>query len=258
MTLLQDGVELNSKNVSDVTASLKRSRVAIYLQLADLFRNRITSGYWPVGSRIPSVDELEVEFGVARGTIRQAFDLLAEEGLVDRRRAKGSFVLRTPAVTPVHRLDMDWASITKAHQGALIQTISSESEAALPEVLQDGSPIAPAYRHFKRLHRRDGQAYLLGSSYLDERLYSKIKPSRFESEPLLVLLQEAAAERLGTANQTLVVGVADVDTANALEIPINSPVVVMHRRVHATDNTLIYASEGVYRGDAVRLEMNIR
>ncbi len=256
--LLQGGVELSTKNLSDVTASLKRSRVAIYLQLADLFRNRITSGYWPVGSRIPSVDELEVEFGVARGTIRQAFDLLAEEGLVDRRRAKGSFVLRAPSVTQVHRLDMDWASITKAHQGALIETIATESGVALPEVLQDGSPNAPAYRHFKRLHRRDGQAYLLGFSYLDERLCARIKPSRFENEPLLVLLQEAAAETLGAANQTLTVGVADIDTASALEIPINSPIVNMHRRVRATDGTLIYASEGIYRGDAVRLEMNIR
>lgn len=258
MTLLQDGVELSATTALDVTASLKRSRVALYLQLADLFRNRITSGYWPVGSRIPSVDELEMEFGVARGTIRQAFDLLAEEGLVDRRRAKGSFVLRAPPVSRVHRLDMDWASITKAHQGAQIQTLSDESGVALPEVLQDGSPNAPAYRHFTRLHRRDGQAYLLGYSYLDERLYARIKPSRFESEPLLVLLQEAAAEMLGPANQTLIVGVADIEMANTLEVNVNSPVVIMYRRVHAVDGTLIYASEGIYRGDGVRLEMTIR
>lgn len=243
---------------AEIRLSLKRSRVALYLQLADLFRNRIASGYWPVGSRLPNIEDLEAEFGVARGTVRQAFDRLKSEGLVEQLRAKGSFVLRSPVMAAAHRLDMDWASITQAHQGAEIHTLSSNAGAALPEALRDGTPEAASYHRFRRLHRRNGQVYLLGTSYLDERLYARIKPARFQHEPLLVLLQEAAAETLGAAAQTLTIGVADVDVAAELEVPLNSPIVVMHRRVHSTDNRLIYASEGLYRGDAIRLEMSIR
>lgn len=87
---------------------------------------------------------------------------------------------------------MDWASITRAHQEGEIRTLSSNAGAQLPEVLRDGTPETGSYH---RLHRREGQAYLLGTSYLDERLYARIKPARFEHEPLLVLLQEAAADR---------------------------------------------------------------
>ncbi|MBB6262547.1 GntR family transcriptional regulator [Paenochrobactrum gallinarii] len=254
----KEKTNLTRGSVSQIGNGLKRSRVAIYLQLADLFRNRISSGFWPVGSRIPNIDELEQEFSVARGTIRQAFELLKAEGLIDQRRAKGSFVLRAPASISAHRLDMDWASITKAHQGADIKTLATNSDVQLPDLLKDGSQEAASYHWFKRLHRRDGQVYLLGSSYLDEELFGCVKPSRFESEPLLVLLQEAAAEKLGAANQILTISVADVDVAATMEIPLNSPLVVMHRFVHASDGKLIYASEGYYRGDAVRLEMNIR
>ena len=47
---------------------------------------------WAVGQQIPTVEELAAECGVARATIRQALDLLEGEGLIERYRAKGTFV----------------------------------------------------------------------------------------------------------------------------------------------------------------------
>jgi len=81
------------------TTDLNRSPVARYIQLATLFRNRISSGEWPVSSRIPNVDELAAEFVVARGTMREALGLLEQEGLLERLRAKGTFVrtIKPPA-----------------------------------------------------------------------------------------------------------------------------------------------------------------
>ncbi|WP_018699818.1 GntR family transcriptional regulator [Amorphus coralli] len=243
---------------SDHPVNLKRSRIAIYLQLADLFRSRIASGHWPVGGRIPNIDDLAEEFGVARGTIRQAFDALEEEGLVERLRAKGSFVKRAPHAGRVHRLEMDWGSIIKAHQGSDIVTLDTTTVPVLPDVLRNGGTAAPGYRRFRRLHRRDGEPHLLGTSYLDERLYRKLAAERFETEPLLQLLQEAAAESLGSARQVLTISTADVDTAALLEIAVNAPVAIMRRAVLSSDDVLVYASEGTYRGDSVRLEIDLR
>lgn len=250
--------QLNVSEGSDFTANLKRSRIAIYLQLASLFRNRISSGFWPVGERIPNVDDLAEEFGVARGTIRQAFDALESEGLVERKRAKGSFVKRAPAAARVHRLEMDWASITTAHQGAVITPLENIVVDQLPEVLRDGGQPATSYRKLRRLHKRDGQPYLLGTSYLDESLYQTLPAERFETEPLLVLLQEVAAENLGPAKQVLTIASADVDTASYLDVAMNSPIAIMRRTVLSRTGTLIYASEGLYRGDTVRLEIDLR
>ena len=53
-----------------------------YLQLAQLMRQRIARGQWPQGHRLPSLDELVQEFGVARVTVRQAVDMLARDGLL--------------------------------------------------------------------------------------------------------------------------------------------------------------------------------
>mgnify|MGYP003638647489 FL=1 len=77
---------------TQTATALRKSSVARYLQLAALFRRRIETGAWPIDSRIPTVVELANECGVANMTIRQALGLLAEEGLIERFRAKGTFV----------------------------------------------------------------------------------------------------------------------------------------------------------------------
>jgi GntR family transcriptional regulator len=75
---------------------LNRSAVPRHIQLTTLFRHRIEQGTWKTGQQIPTVDELAAECGVARATIRQAMDQLETEGLIERFRAKGTFVRQAP------------------------------------------------------------------------------------------------------------------------------------------------------------------
>ncbi|MEV0592059.1 GntR family transcriptional regulator [Nonomuraea cavernae] len=47
----------------------------------------------PVGRRIPSLVELEAEFGVARDTLRKAVQVLKDEGLVETVTGMGVYVV---------------------------------------------------------------------------------------------------------------------------------------------------------------------
>lgn len=53
---------------------------------------RIRSGEWAPGTRIPFEHELVVTYGCARATVNKALSRLAREGLIERRRRAGSFV----------------------------------------------------------------------------------------------------------------------------------------------------------------------
>ena len=55
---------------------------------------RILSGAWPPGRRIPAEHELMAEYGCSRMTVNKALGPLAESGLIVRRRRAGSFVAR--------------------------------------------------------------------------------------------------------------------------------------------------------------------
>ncbi|MET8643961.1 GntR family transcriptional regulator [Streptomyces sp. NPDC057746] len=70
----------------------------LYVQLANVLRDRIRSGEIPVGRRLPSQSELEAETGglVSRRTIKSALELLAAEGLVQGVQGKGVFVIALP------------------------------------------------------------------------------------------------------------------------------------------------------------------
>ena len=53
---------------------------------------RILNGEWPPGANLPAEPELCEEFGVARGTLRQALSKLEQMGYVRRERGRGTFV----------------------------------------------------------------------------------------------------------------------------------------------------------------------
>jgi GntR family transcriptional regulator len=63
-----------------------------YRQVAEILRERIESGKIPPGRRIPSLVELEDEFGVARDTLRKAVQVLKDDGLVSTVVGMGTFV----------------------------------------------------------------------------------------------------------------------------------------------------------------------
>ena len=73
-----------------------RSRVPLYIQVAAVMRQRIERKQWQPGQKISTLEELEREFEVARVTVRQAIDLLREEGLLRCQQGRGTFISDDP------------------------------------------------------------------------------------------------------------------------------------------------------------------
>ncbi len=66
--------------------------MALYLQLAVLLRDDITSGKLAKDDLVPSESYLEQQHGVSRATVRRAIRHLREEGLVYTLPQRGTFV----------------------------------------------------------------------------------------------------------------------------------------------------------------------
>ncbi len=63
-----------------------------YKQIAAIIRDRITSGEYPQGTRIPTESEMVQTWEVARTTARRAIALLRDECLVDTVPQRGTYV----------------------------------------------------------------------------------------------------------------------------------------------------------------------
>src|SRR5918993_1522533 len=62
------------------------------LRLAKVFVERIETGAWPAGRRVPTTRALAAEFGVSVNTVQDAFRELQAADLVERRPRTGSIV----------------------------------------------------------------------------------------------------------------------------------------------------------------------
>jgi GntR family transcriptional regulator len=247
-----------AKSALQVAAGFERSPVARYIQLATLFRNRIASGEWAVGGRIPNVDELAAEFSVARGTMREALGLLEEEGLLQRMRAKGTFVRKSPLDGRSHKLAIDWQSLISAHEGVDIQVLEQHLVRELPPSDRARGTPASRYQMMRRLHLRDENPYLLARFYLEYGIFRQGPPLQFRRLPTLPILHRVAGGRIGRAWQNLTIGMADLETAPLLKIPLSAPVALVSRIALDRDGTILYAGHGVYRGDAIAMEIELR
>ena len=70
----------------------RHSFIPLYYQLAQLLREQITSGEWAAGAEIPSERELMQQYELSRNTVRQAMELLNQEGLIVRSLGSGTRV----------------------------------------------------------------------------------------------------------------------------------------------------------------------
>ena len=234
----------------------EHSASPLYAQVADAIRERIVKGVWPIDTQIPTLPALALEFDVGLITVRQAIQLLKNEGLLSPRQGQGTFVLRKPETHPRMRVESSLSALAELYRKQAPRLIPLSEGTASPQLdAEDGMP-APRYRLLRRIHASERQFTSVISAYLDERVF-KLAPKRFRSETVIPVLMDLKAVRIGSARQILTISTAGVDAATALNISVSAPVAEVRRVICAPDGTVIYLGELTYRGDYIRVDMDL-
>lgn len=164
------------------------SRHTLYEEVADLLEDRIVSGEYPYGSRLPSEQALCEISGVSRTIVREALKLLKERGLIETRTGSGAYVTRPEArnisdvVARIINLDGIWyedvfnvrATLEIESAGLAARNASRELIEELRNVNQ--SLLVPGLSVADRAERDFSFHYLLAKA---------------SGNPLLALLVEA-------------------------------------------------------------------
>jgi GntR family transcriptional regulator len=156
-------------------------------------------------------------------------------------------------------VETDWSGLLRSREGAEIETLGDTPGipgATVPPAAI--GEVAPRYRHIRRRHWRDGQPFLLADVYLDERLSPKVTAEDLRTKTALKLVAGIPGVRIIDARQTLTIGTADVETAAALQVPLNAPVAHVHRAAVDQRGVLVLVADGIYRGDIVRIDIKLR
>jgi GntR family transcriptional regulator len=235
---------------------LSEGQGPLYLQIATLIRRRIRTGSWRPGERLPSLDALAKELGVALVTLRQAVGVLEDEGFLWRKQGKGTFVTDDPDKSRWLHLKSDWTSLIRHLEGKeprLLKVADGDRQPALGP--DEGKP-APAYHYMRRVHSVDGVPYAVIDICLDRRCYVKA-PKAFDDKMVIPVLETLPGVEIKDVRQTFAFSTADIETASLLGIPVNAPIGEVRRVLIDRNGCAVYVGETLYRGDFVKLEVNL-
>lgn len=249
----------NRNSSSAAIANLAQVGTPIYVKLVMTFRKRIESGEWAVDQQIPSLDDLARDEGVARATIRHAIGFLEAEGLIGRYRGRGTFVLRRPQSEVFYDIPTDWDTLVNHVPDIQMEWLKSSTVVQPTSIAHHGGNLsAEGYQHLRRLQKHNHIPYFVGDSYVEQTIFRDIGKKGFSSPVPMKLLSDHAGDRISRVEQTIQAGSADFEVAHLLEVPVNSPIMLVMRSVFDQDDVLLYESRGQFRSDFVRVRMRIK
>ncbi len=140
--------------------------------MASALRERIVAGEWPPATALPAEAALAAEHGVALGTLRQSLKLLAEQGLIERRHGRGTFVRAGLGGAPMLRFFRFGEGDGELPRSSIVarQTLAAPAEVARRLAVGRGEKTLKV----QRLRSIAGQPCLLEDIWLPLPLFAAL------------------------------------------------------------------------------------
>jgi GntR family transcriptional regulator len=234
------------------------TRLPLYAQVEDALVARIASGALPVGTQLPSEEELIHEFGVSRTTIRMTIQNLVRQGLVEIRRGRGTFVASPRMVQELTELTGFVEDMRVLGRTPTARVLGREIVPAAPVVAEKlAVPVGAKVVRIQRVRLSEGVPLSFDETYLPEDLGRKVMADDLVKEPIFTLLEERYDTPLVEAEYVLEATAAGAVVAMALEIPPGSPVFMIERTSYTSGHRAVDYERLHYRGDQIRFKTHL-
>lgn len=228
-------------------------RSPLYAQVEAVLSERMASGAWSPGDRLPSEDELVTEFVVSRTTIRSAVQSLVRRGLLEIRRGRGTFVASPKIVQELTHLTgfvEDMEALGRRATARLLdhRVVPADPTVARRLAITQGTSVT----RIRRVRLADGRPLSYDETFLPLDLGERVVADDLETEPIFDLLERKYDTPLVEAEYQLEAVVADETVAAALQTSAGSPVFLIERTSYAAGGRAVDYERLHYQGDQIR------
>ncbi len=224
-------------------------------------KQEIVDGVYPVGSLIPTEDELGKRFEVSRYTVREALRVLREEGLVSSRRGAGTIVVPPRSgesdVHQVMSINDLLAFGTDTHFAIdSIKLIELNNKLAT----RTGLPSGEKWLQVLGFRRTRSNNEPVGQSeyYINEAFAAVGRILQRHEGPIFPLLEDMFGQTVVEVQQQITATLVSRAMATALNVKEGTPALEIRRTYTAADGRILQVTINTHPASRYRHCMTLQ
>ncbi|WP_420645076.1 GntR family transcriptional regulator [Candidatus Leptofilum sp.] len=237
----------------------RTSYIPFYAQVQDALKEYIQHGDAQPGDQLPSEPDLCALFDVSRTVIRQALTGLENEGLIVRRKGRGTFVAEPKIgeslfqeLTGFHH-DMSQKGFPPVSQVLKQAVIPANAKVAAALQLDPETPVI----QIDRLRYVDDEPIVLVTTYLPHALCPGLIEADLTHRSLYDYLESAYDLEIARGRRMLEAIVASEHVAELLEVNEGAPLISLESVSYLEDGTPLEYYHALHRGDRSMFEVEL-
>lgn len=235
------------------------SHIPYYIQLIDRLKEKIHTGEWQVGNQLPSEPELCEIYGVSRTVVRQALREIELEGLIVRRKGKGTFIAEPKISESLAQ------KLTGFFQDMVERGMVPKTKVLKQEIVPANNKIAgyleiePGSLVFEitRLRYVNDLPIVLVTTYLPYELCPNLEDAELSDQSLYAFLERECEKFIVSGRRYIEAVAANELESQLLEVKTGAPLVLLDSVSYLEDGTPIEYFHALHRGDRSRFEVEL-
>jgi GntR family transcriptional regulator len=233
--------------------NVKNGLIPRYYQLKEILERRLLSAEFQPGDQFPTDENLCSKYGLSRGTVRRAVDMLVEEGRLCREQGRGTFVTAPPHVPMFFRLasfDEEMRQRGRVPSTRLLELkiIPAPEKIAADLLLSPGEDVI----EITRLRLADGQPMAYETRYMAYKMCPELIHEDLENQSIHDLLIDKYNIPLIRARHTIEAHPLTEQQIELLHAPPGSAGFFVNRITYTLHDCPVTLYQIVYRGDEYR------
>jgi GntR family transcriptional regulator len=235
------------------------SHIPYYIQLMEILKERVQLGIWAPGDQIPGEQDLCELYGVSRTVVRQALREMELEGVVNRRKGKGTFI-SLPKISEglVQKLTGFYQDMVerglKPVTKVLHQNVgpSSEKVARFLDITPGNQVI-----DILRLRSVNEEPIQLVTTYIPFEICPALASVDLTNRSLYEFLEKEAGVYIAKGRRYIEAVLANEAEAALLGIDRGGPLLMLDSISYSEDGKPIEYYHALHRGDRSRFEVEL-
>ncbi len=236
-----------------------KSQIPYYVQVKAVIHQRLEDGTWNAGDQLPSEAELCELFQVSRTVVRQALQDLIHEGLIVRRKGKGSFVaVRKISEQLAQKLtgfydDMLNQGYQPVTRVLALRVVPASAEVAAHLGLEPEAEVIEIIR----LRSVADTPIVYVSAFIPYALCPNLLHDDLSNQSLYALLERRYNLYIARGRRTMQAVSAEGQVAQLLRVKRGTPLFRLDSVCYLSDDTPVEYYCAYHRGDQSQFEVEL-